>query len=154
MKKMEFEPFNADLCLFYNRKLDTYVVLYVDDLLVAAAIIELIQRTRDQLKESFQLKDLGEAKTFLGCEIHHEKENKTIYLSQQRYCRQMLEDLGYDKANGVSTPWPAGLELPKVVTQENSVDDVTQKDYIKKTGKLNYLAIGTRPDLSYTISKL
>ncbi|KAH8902026.1 hypothetical protein BR93DRAFT_888004, partial [Coniochaeta sp. PMI_546] len=28
------------------------------------------------------------------------------------------------------------------------------KDYIKKTGKLNYLAIGTRADLSFIMSKL
>jgi hypothetical protein len=154
MKKLGFEPFDSDLCLFYNKKLDTYVVLYVDDLLVSAATAELIYETRDQLKEFFQLKDLGEAKTFLGYEIHHDKVNKTIHFSQRRYCQRMLEDFGYDKANGVSTPWPQGLELPKQVTKENGVDEATQKDYIKKTGKLNYLAIGTRPDLSYTISKL
>ena len=65
-----------------------------------------------------------------------------------------MEEFGYDKCNGVATPWPAGLELPKPVCDEEAVDSATQKDYIKKTGKLNYLAIGTRADISFTVSKL
>lgn len=37
MKEIGFDSFHTDLCLFYNSKLDAYVVLYVDDLLVSAA---------------------------------------------------------------------------------------------------------------------
>jgi hypothetical protein len=154
MKEIGFEPFHSDLCLFYNSKLDVYVVLYVDDLLASAATRELALKVRDHLQEHFQLKDLGEAKTFLGYEIYYDKPNKQVYLSQKRYCLKMLKEFGYDEANGVLTPWPAGLELPKTVTGEDVVDDDTQRDYIKKTGKLNYLAIGTRADISFTVGKL
>jgi hypothetical protein len=154
MKKIGFQPFNADLCLFYNSERDAYVVLYVDDLLVSAMTREIALKIRDQLQEYFQLKDLGEAKTFLGYEIHHDKPNRRIYLSQRRYWEKMLKQFGYAEVNGVLTLWPGGLELPKAVDDDDVVDEAAQRDYIKKTGKLNYLTIGTRPDISFTVSKL
>jgi hypothetical protein len=46
------------------------------------------------------------------------------------------------------------VELPKVVSDDEAISAEDQKDYIKKTGKVNYLAIGTRGDISYTVGKL
>jgi hypothetical protein len=154
MKSMGFEPFDSDLCLFFNKKTGVFIVLYVDDLLVAATNVDLVNATRDSLREHFQLKDLGVAKTFLGYEIFRDRENKRVYLSQRRYTQQILKKFGYEDANGVNTPWLPGLELPKKSLTDPICDPVVQKDYIKKTGSINYPAIGTRPDICYTISKL
>jgi hypothetical protein len=52
--------------------------------------------------------------------------------------------------NPVQTPWPANLQLPKQWTPK----ETEKKAYIKRTGSLNYLATGTRPDICYTVSKL
>lgn len=54
----------------------------------------------------------------------------------------------------MNTPWLPGLELPKRLLTDEICDPVTQKDYIKKTSSLNYLAIRTRLDISFTVRKL
>jgi len=90
MEKMGFKPFDSNLCLFSNKDTDVFVVLYVDDLLVAAHNIELVNTTRNSLCKRFQLKELGEAKIFLGFEFLRDRPNRRIYLSQRRYTQQIL----------------------------------------------------------------
>ncbi len=150
MKEIGFEVFRPDFCLFINKKTGALVVLYVDDMLVSASTMEAITETRVELEKRFKLKDLGEAKSFLGFDIKRDRENYRIYLSQERYVRNILDQYGYTDCNGVASPWPTSLELPKVWDP----DKVTQPEYIKKTGKLNYLAVGTRCDITYTVSRL
>lgn len=48
------------------------------------------------------LKDLGAANYFLGLEIS--RSTQGIYLSQRKYCTQILEDFGYLAAKLVATP--------------------------------------------------
>ena len=103
MEEMGFKPFDSDLCLFYNKDTDVFIVLYVDDLLVAARNIELVNTTRNSLCKRFQLKELGDAKIFLGFEFLRDRPNKRIYLSQRRYTQQILKKFGYKDANGVQS---------------------------------------------------
>jgi hypothetical protein len=151
MKALGFDAFQDDLCLFHNKKTGALVVLYVDDLLISAPTLQAIEETRDLLNDKFMLKDLGEAKSFLGFDIIRDWENSRIYLSQENYAKKMLAKYNLEGLNGVNTPWPAGLELPK--TWEKPDATIT-KSYIKKTGSLNYLAVGSRADLTYTVSRL
>lgn len=44
MEDIGFESLDSDICLFRHRELGILVVLYVDDLLVAAKTIALISR--------------------------------------------------------------------------------------------------------------
>jgi hypothetical protein len=55
-----------------------------------------------------------------------------------------------EDCNPVRTPWPADFELPAVW---EAIPEC-QKQYIKDTGSINWLATGTRPDIAYTVSRL
>lgn len=46
-----------------------YLLLYVDDMLIAAKNKEEIQKVKVQLRREFEMKDLGSARRILGMEI-------------------------------------------------------------------------------------
>ena len=47
------------------------VSIYVDDLLIAATLIELIKKAKGVLSKEFNMKDLGEARMIIGMRIIH-----------------------------------------------------------------------------------
>ncbi|KAK4031688.1 histidine phosphatase superfamily [Parachaetomium inaequale] len=78
MESLGFESLEFDACLFRNNELGILVVLYVDDLLIAAPDTKLIDRTRDGLKRSYDLKELGEDKRFLGFDVIRDREARKL----------------------------------------------------------------------------
>ena len=50
-----------------------FLVLYVDDILLASSDLSLLNETKSFLSTNFDMKDLGEASLVLEIEIHHDK---------------------------------------------------------------------------------
>ena len=62
-----------DACVYYQKLADgsfIYLLLYVDDMLVASRDIAEINKLKVQLSSEFEMKDLGAAKKILRMEIH------------------------------------------------------------------------------------
>lgn len=61
----------ADYSLFTYQQSAIYVcaVVYVDDILITRNILSFIQDLKAALHTKFSIKDLGEAKYYLGLEI-------------------------------------------------------------------------------------
>jgi len=72
MISINFSLSNYDCCVYF-KKLSSekfiYLLLYVDDMLIAASNMEEIIRLKEQLGSTFEMKDLGAAKRILGMEI-------------------------------------------------------------------------------------
>ena len=60
-------------------------MLYVDDILLASSDINLLLETKKFLSCKFHMKDLGEASYVLGIEIHRDRSNGILGLSQKIY---------------------------------------------------------------------
>ncbi len=69
IESLGFESLESDVCLFRHKELGILVVLYVDNLLIAAPHVDLIDCVRDSLRYLFDLKELGEVKRFLGFDV-------------------------------------------------------------------------------------
>jgi hypothetical protein len=59
------------------------LILYVDDVLLAANDKSLLHDVNKFLSESFEMKDLGEASYVIGIEIFHDRKEGTLGLSQK-----------------------------------------------------------------------
>jgi hypothetical protein len=74
-----------DHCVYF-KMLDNGIfiilVIYVDDMLVARKRMAEINRLKDQMARTFDMKDLGAAKKIFVMEIHKNKKNGQIWLSQ------------------------------------------------------------------------
>lgn len=50
-----------------------FLVLYVDDILLASSDLSLLNETKNFMSSNFDMKDLGEAFYVLEIEIYHDK---------------------------------------------------------------------------------
>ena len=98
-----FIPSKADTSLFfYNKgKLSVFVLVYVDDIIVANFSPEATETLLKDLQKEFALKDLGKLHYFLG--IEEKKVDDGLLLSQGRYAADILTRSGMTKAKPVDT---------------------------------------------------
>lgn len=80
----------------------TYILVYVDDLILAGTKLNEINRFKKLLDEKFSIKDLGELKYFLGFEVARNQHG--ISLCQRKYALDLLEETGLLAAKPYSTP--------------------------------------------------
>ena len=85
MMKLGYQRCEYDCCA-YHKKLhgDTriYLVLYVDDILIATQNMEDIEELKRSLSAEFEMKDLGAARKILGVEIYRDRTKKKLFFSQ------------------------------------------------------------------------
>ena len=66
-----------------------YLLLYVDDMLIAYEDISEINNLKAQLSKEFDMKDLGVAKKILGLGIHRDQKAGTIFFYHNRSILRM-----------------------------------------------------------------
>ena len=133
-----------------NNEKVIFVVVWVDDIIVAANSEKYLNETKELLKQSFKMKDLGQISWFLG--IQFKQTNNGIEMSQSHYLRTILERFGMDQCKPRSTP----CEL-KLSAYTDEIDDECPEDertYREIVGSLVYAMTCTRPDLSWVVTKL
>lgn len=147
---MGLKPNVADECVYTGEVLGALVIiaLYVDDLLIASPSMETMNRVKRELSKRFQMKDLSEARMVLGFEIHRDRSKRQLYLTQSAYTRKVLERFGMLQCKPMDTPMDSGADLTKVE------EPLTNIPYRQVIGCLMYLSVGTRPDISFAVSKL
>ena len=72
LQSLGFVPSKADTSLFYFNKhgVTFFVLIYVDDIIVASSTPSATTGILHSLKQDFVLKDLGELHFFLGIEVN------------------------------------------------------------------------------------
>jgi hypothetical protein len=85
-----FTPSKADTSLFYFEKdgITIFVLVYVDDIIVASSSSKATEGLMCKLNQEFALKDLGDLHYFLGIEVH--KVTNGVILSQDKYASDLL----------------------------------------------------------------
>lgn len=86
-KRSKFYP---DVYVKYSDDKVVIIVLYVDDLIITGDHAHNIEITKDQLKQIFEITDLGLMYYFLGMQVW--KEGR-ITLSQTKYALDVLKIL-------------------------------------------------------------
>ncbi|GKA09305.1 putative zinc finger, CCHC-type containing protein [Tanacetum coccineum] len=67
------------------------LVIYVYDILLASNNIDLLHKSKRFLSRNFDMKDLGEASYATGIEIHRDRANGKLGLSQKAYIERVLD---------------------------------------------------------------
>lgn len=142
----------SDPCVFVSTKVEPlYLALYVDDGLIIAKSSELIQSLLNHLKQDLKVKTIN-SKCFLGLEINHNIETGSVFLHQSRYISKILHRFNMANSNPSKSPLPASHALNQREVLETDI--VTNVPYSEALGSLMYCAMGTRPDIAYSISVL
>lgn len=142
-------PTNSDPCVYIDKKELTFVLVYVDDILIISNDKKRESEIKEKLSKHFKVKDLGDARYCLGIEIIRDRES--ITLSQTGYINEILQRFRMSSCKPVSTPLAPGSRF------DDDTDDPENEEkfpYRELIGALMYAAIGTRPDIAHAISVL
>lgn len=148
VKKLSFNRLRSDTCVYVSNDVALYIVLYVDDILIAGMDSVRIEEIKQELSQRFRMKDLGEVKTFLGLEIERDFSSKQMKISQKNYVQKILCRFGMENCNSISTPMGPNENWMK------NDDPPTEQPYKALLGCLQYLALISRPDISSAVSIL
>jgi hypothetical protein len=98
-----FTPSKGDTSLFFlsNEQVTMFVLVYVDDIIVASSSQDATNALLKNLEENFALKDLGDLHYFLGIEVTKTKEG--ILLTQHKYANELLKRAGMIDCKSIST---------------------------------------------------
>lgn len=146
-----FRSSSVDRCIYILDKgiesENIYVVLYVDDLVIVTARIEIMNSFKNYLKKTFFMSDLNEIKLFLGIKI--ERNNNEIVLHQSGYIKTVLEKFNMQDCNPACTPLPNKLNFEALNSDEKY--NAPCRNVI---GCLMYIMVCTRPDLCFAVNLL
>jgi hypothetical protein len=95
IKKFGFKENIEDNCVYvkFNKGKFIFLILYVDDILLASNDVRLIQETKGILSSNFDMKDLGEASYVLGIQIHRDRRNGVLSLLRKEYLEKILKNI-------------------------------------------------------------
>eukprot|EP00171_Calliarthron_tuberculosum_P023718 IDg23718t1 len=151
IKELGFSSSPYDPCLYVRtrNKLVTLISLYVDDLLIACDDLEMLTSLKVSLSKRFEMTDCGEANVCLGLEIRRDRTKKTLHVSQTSYISKILERFGMTMCKPVVT-----LMDSQIQQSDLDSDPVDNTLYRSCIGSAMYLSVGTRPDISFAVSRL
>ncbi|GJY98511.1 retrotransposon protein, putative, ty1-copia subclass [Tanacetum coccineum] len=122
IKKFRFSQNRDEPCVYVKASGSyvTFLILYVDDILIMGNNIPMLQDVKSYLGRCFAMKDLGEAAYILGIKIYRDRSKRLISLCQSAYIKKILkiyymenskrrmismqENLKFSKSQGASTP--------------------------------------------------
>ena len=90
----------------------TFLILYVDDILLIGNNIPILESVKTSLKNSFSMKDLGEAAYILGIKIYRDRSKRLIGLSQGTYIDKVLKRFNMEEVKKEFLPM-SGIHLSK-----------------------------------------
>uniref|UniRef100_A0A1Y1M571 Integrase catalytic domain-containing protein n=1 Tax=Photinus pyralis TaxID=7054 RepID=A0A1Y1M571_PHOPY len=147
IRDFNFKPCDSDPCVFVrrNKNIIVIVALYVDDGLVVSNSANEIDHVLSYLCKQFDVK-VFDAKCFVGLEIEQFSDG-SIRIHQTAYAKKILSRFNMLECNAVATPGDPNQNFSDF-TQEEIEPNFP---YRQAVGSLMYLAIGSRPDLSFAV---
>ena len=70
--------------------------IYVDDILLAAKDIHMIEEAIESICKRFHAKDLGPVSFFCGMVVHRDRKNRTLTLSEPEKIRQLIKQFNME----------------------------------------------------------
>jgi hypothetical protein len=143
-----FQPLVSDMGVFV--KSQTYIAVYVDDLLIAGPSNGNIEMIKQSLNRRFSMTDLGPCHFYLGMSITRNRRQRRLSLSQKGYIEKVLKEFGLWDSKPTATPVATAKLEPAPDDGEAHPD--RKRWYAKAIGCLMYAMLGTRPDIAFGVS--
>jgi Reverse transcriptase (RNA-dependent DNA polymerase)/gag-polypeptide of LTR copia-type/GAG-pre-integrase domain len=158
LSEIGFRRLECDHSVFvYERDgVKVVVPVHVDDLILASKSKDAIEKVKMDLRAQFKIRDQGPSTLILGVQIERDRKSRTIHLSQPNYIQTILETFRMQDCNGARTPMDEKVRLSSKMSPSSDAEKEAMKNipYREAVGKLLYLSIATRPDISYAVGVL
>ncbi|KAG8478249.1 hypothetical protein CXB51_028152 [Gossypium anomalum] len=134
----------------------TFLVLYVDDILIMGNDIPTLQSIKTWLGSCFSMKDLGEATYILGVKIYRDRSRRLLGLSQGTYIDKVLKRFNMEESKRGFLPMRHGISLSKEMcpSTPQERERMSKIPYASAIGSIMYAMLCTSPDVSYALSMM
>ena len=153
-----FQENTVDRCIYMKVSGSKFIflVLYVDDILLATNDLGLLHQTKKYLSRNFEMKDMGEATYVIGIEIFRDRSQGLLGLSQKTYINKILERFNMEKCSAGVVPIQKGDKFNAIQCPKNELERVQMRNipYASVVGSLMYAQTCTRPDISFAVEML
>ncbi|GJS86872.1 retrotransposon protein, putative, ty1-copia subclass [Tanacetum coccineum] len=129
----------------------TFLILYVDDILIMGNSIPMLQDVKSYLRRCFAMKDLGEAAYILGIKIYKDRSRWLIGLCQSAYIEKILKHYHMENFKRRSIPMQDKLRLSKSqgASTPAELKRMQNVPYASAVGSIMYAVRCTRPDVAF-----
>jgi transposase InsO family protein len=152
LKEFGFIECPGDHCLFRleDKGGVIFLVLYVDDLLIATRNKPMLKAFEKFICSKYKMKLLGIAEQCLGIRIDRTADG--YHLGQERYSSNIIQRFDMAHARPMKTPMDPNFETFTIETDR----EVSKAPfhYRSAIGSLTYLASSTRPDIATAVNIL
>ena len=137
-------PADSSFFVFRSSSHIILLLVYVDDIIVTSNHSSSLSPLITKLSSEFSMKDLGPLHYFLGIQVSHFSDG--IFLSQQKYAREILAKASMTDCKPIGTPL---AQKHRLQLEGGPLVDAT--NYRSIVGALQYLTL-TRPDLTHAVN--
>lgn len=149
LKNFGFIQSAADNCVYCGTVNNTKIllVIYVDDGLIISDSKKIINYVLTEMKKIFEI-TISEANYFVGLEIIRDRQDKSIFVHQSSYIKQIIKRFGFEDANPIKIPADPNTNL---TSEMSNVLDENVVPYRQAVGSLIFAGIVSRPDIMYAV---
>jgi hypothetical protein len=117
-----------------------FLILYVDDILLASSDVSLQMETNCFLSSNFDMKDLGKASFVLEIEIHRDRRKRILRLSQKTYLENVLKKFSMHACNPMPAPIVKNDKYQSFQSPRNQyeIDQIKSVSYASAVESLMY----------------
>ncbi|MCO5556884.1 hypothetical protein L7F22_010438 [Adiantum nelumboides] len=122
-------------------------------ILIAAKKRSTVDALKEQLKYAFLMKDLGAAEHVLGVRIRRQRDQRILYLSQEKYIEKVLDRFNIADAKPLGVPLQPYVKISKedCPNSKDATNDMESVPYASACGSLMYAMVATRPDIAHAV---
>lgn len=155
MLSLSFVRSENEYCIYIKttKTYKIYILIYVDDLLLAGTDEKEVNNIKDILHKTFKMKDLGLIKNFLGMIITQDITTSKITINQSNMVKSLLVKFGMQNCKPLSTPMDVNFKSD-ILKRERSESPEIEAKCRALIGSLMYIMLCSRPDLCISISIL
>jgi hypothetical protein len=109
------------------------------------------------MRQVWTISDPGDVQFVVGIAVEWDRPNHTVRLSQIALMDRIISQFGQADASPLSMPMAPGLKLRRTDLSSLTDDDchtLSKLPYRSLVGSLLYLAVSSRPDISYAVQQL
>ncbi|GJT71906.1 retrotransposon protein, putative, ty1-copia subclass [Tanacetum coccineum] len=153
IKKFRFGQNRDEPCVYVKASGSyvTFLILYVDDILIMGNNIPMLQDVKSYLGRCFAMKNLGEAAYILGIKIYRDRSKRLIGLCQSAYIEKILKRFYMENSKRGTILMQEKLKLSKSqgASTPAEIQRMQNIPYASAIGSIMYAVRCTRPDVAF-----
>ncbi|GJY99251.1 retrotransposon protein, putative, ty1-copia subclass [Tanacetum coccineum] len=129
----------------------TFLILYVNDILIMRNNIPMLQDVKSYLGRCFAMKDLGEVAYILGIKIYRDRSKRLVSLCQSAYIEKILKRFYMENSKCGTIPMQEKLKLSKSqgASTPAEIQHMQNILYASAIGSIMYANQGEKNILKY-----